>query len=243
MSILEDLPYSLCQAGPKELNGIGNHYLQVIAPKQSVLDIFLLDSHEQIKSIFHDPDYAPIKQNQIDWFKATSQALRERRPHHGEGFHSSLVFLHIPIPEFGRDDLITTAGTRHEPTEGPSQNTHFYDALVEEGVAAIACGHDHVNDFCAQLPQMNASARHRPWLCYGGGTGFGGYCSYGKERFHRRTRVWELDTKKETLKTWKRVEYAKERVDELVLVDGSDDVLSATDTRTSDNDPVGQVVL
>jgi hypothetical protein len=32
-------------------------------------------------------------------------------------------------------------------------------------------------------------------------------------------------------------------VDELVLINGSDDVLSATNTGTSADDPVGQVVL
>ena len=55
-----------------------------------------------------------------------------------------------------------------------------------------------------------------PWLCYGG---FGGYCSFGGKRFHRRTRVWELDTNTGCLKTWKRVEYATNRVNELVLVE------------------------
>ena len=32
-------------------------------------------------------------------------------------------------------------------------------------------------------------------------------------------RVWELDTSIGSLKTWKRVEYAMDRVDELVLVE------------------------
>jgi hypothetical protein len=32
-------------------------------------------------------------------------------------------------------------------------------------------------------------------------------------------RVWELDTSTGSLKTWKRVEYAMDRVDELVLVE------------------------
>jgi hypothetical protein len=60
---------------------------------------------------------------------------------------------------------------------------------------------------------------HGPWLCYGGGSGFGGYCSYGDKRYHRRTRVFELDTRTGGIKTWKRVEYARERIDELDLVD------------------------
>jgi hypothetical protein len=53
----------------------------------------------------------------------------------------------------------------------------------------------------------------------GGGSGFGGYCSYGDKRYHPRTRVFELDTRTGGIKTWKRVEYARERIDELDLVD------------------------
>ena len=232
MSILQDLPYSLCQPGPKEVEGVGNYHLQVFdraSPRLPVLDIFLLDSHEQIPSDIHDPDYDPIKQTQIEWFKETSQALRKKRESGGsqEHFHYSLAFLHIPLPEFSDSALDIKSGHRREPTEGPSVNTHFYDVLVEEGVDAIGCGHDHVNDFCAVLPHKNPEnltetmIRRSPWLCYGGGSGFGGYCSYGKERYHRRTRVWELDANEETIKTWSRVEYARERVNELVLVGGS----------------------
>ena len=115
-------------------------------------------------------------------------------------------------------------GHRREPTEGPSFNSHFYDALVKGGISALGCGHDHVNDFCALLPQQtqqddDKAPQPGPWLCYGGGSGFGGYCSYGRKRFHRRSRVWELDTSTGSLKTWKRVEYAMDRVDELALVE------------------------
>tara|TARA_R110002003_G_scaffold121_33_gene10922 strand:- start:191 stop:643 length:453 start_codon:yes stop_codon:yes gene_type:complete len=129
-----------------------------------------------------------------------------------------MAFLHIPLPEFGYDSLVIRSGHRREPTEGPSLNTHFYDVLAEEGVAVVGCGHDHVNDFCALLPRKNNEETDGPWLCYGRGSGFGGYCSYGKERYHRRTRVYEVNAEKSTLKTWTRVEYAKEKVDELVLV-------------------------
>jgi hypothetical protein len=40
-------------------------------------------------------------------------------------------------------------------------------------------------------------------------------------------RVWQLDTNIGRLKTWKRVEYAKDRIDEVVLVE-SGAVIDAT---------------
>lgn len=138
-------------------------------------------------------------------------------------FHLSLAFLHIPLPEFRHRHLRILNGHRREPSESPSFNSHFYDVLAEEGVSALGCGHDHVNDFCALVPRIQKDdggpAQLGPWLCYGGGSGFGGYGSYGGVRVHRRTRVWEVDASTGGLKTWKQVAYAEGRVDELVLVE------------------------
>lgn len=233
MSILKTLPFSLCQSGLTSISGIGNYTIQILAssPSQSVMStIFLLDSHGQVPSEVHNPDYAPIHQSQIDWFTRTSQSLRKEREKNGHksDAHLSLVFQHIPLPEFGEPSVIIRAGARREPTEGPSVNTHFYDALVKEKVAAIGCGHDHVNDFCALLPrstnEMGRDGHVGPagglWLCHGGGSGFGGYCSYGGVRYHRRMRVWEIDGNTGGLKTWTRIEYQVERTNELIPVQG-----------------------
>lgn len=226
MLLLHDLPFSLSQSGPEEVDGVGNYYLQMFGRGKSqhpLSTIYFVDSHGQKPSKVQDPDYDYIKQSQSDWFTNTSQALqkaRENSDSHNQ-FHLSLAFMHIPLPEYADPKLIVKGGHRREPTEGPSFNSHFYDSLAEEGVAALGCGHDHVNDFCALRPQDTSNPLQLgPWLCYGGGTGFGGYCSYGDRRYHRRSRVWELDTNIRSLKTWKRVEYERERMDELMLVEG-----------------------
>lgn len=228
MSILRTLPFSLCESGPDEIDGIGNFYLQILAPTPSQLPLstlYFLDSHGQVPNKFSSPDYSPIKQSQNDWFVNTSQALRSAREetNNENRFHLSLAFLHIPLPEFGDRHLRIYSGHRREPTESPSVNSHFYDALVRERISALGCGHDHVNDFCALLPHQTSQDDGNapgPWLCYGGGSGFGGYCSYGKKRFQRRMRIWELSTGSGSLKTWIRVEHATDRVDELMLVEG-----------------------
>lgn len=229
MSILQKLPFSFCESGPEQVDGIGNFYLQVLAPAPSQLPLstlYFLDSHGEIESKIRYPDYDPIKQSQIDWFTNTSQAQRRAREKadYNNRFHPTLVFQHIPLPEFRNPHLVIRNGHRGEPSESPSCNSHFYDALVQEGVSAFACGHDHVNDFCALLPQQTqqnseTTRTHSPWLCYGGCSGFGGYCSYNRKGFHRGMRVWELATSGGSLTTWKRVEYATGRVDELVLVE------------------------
>jgi hypothetical protein len=222
MSILQNLPFSLCESGPEQVDGIGNFYLQVLAPAPSQLPLstlYFLDSHGQIPRMIHNPDYDPIKQSQIDWFTNASQTQRNNNP-----FHLSVAFQHIPLPEFGDSDLRIVNGHRREPTEGPRFNSHFYDALAKEGIVALCCGHDHVNSFCGLLPQQarqdgDNTLQLRPWLCHGGCSGFGAYCSYDGKRFHRQMRVLELDTSTGSLNTWMRVEYNTGRVDERVLVE------------------------
>lgn len=82
MSILQNLPLSLCESGPEQIDGIGNYYLQVLAPAPSQLPLsilYFLDSHGQVPSKIFNPDYEPIKQSQIDWFVSASQAQRNAR--------------------------------------------------------------------------------------------------------------------------------------------------------------------
>lgn len=233
MELLRSLPHSHCQLGPEQVDGVGNYYLEIFnreLPDVPLMTVFLLDSHGQISSEVRNPDYEPIKQSQIDWFTNTSQELREQRASGKtpDRFHPSLAFLHIPLPEFGDTRLMIEGGRRREPTEGPSSNSHFYDALKQESIVAVGCGHDHVNDFCGLIPHNSQSYSSSneggsplgPWLCHGGSSGFGGYCSYGEERYHRRTRIWEFDTDVDELKTWKRIEYSAQNVDELVLAAG-----------------------
>ncbi|KAI0532245.1 Metallo-dependent phosphatase-like protein [Xylaria digitata] len=223
MSLLKSLPFSLCQAGPAEVEGV-----------------------------VKDPDYEAIKQSQIDWFKSTSQTLRKahvHNPNRENSSHVSLVFMHIPFPEYADSRLNIFGGQRREPTEGPSFNSHFYDALVEEGVVAVGCGHDHVNDFCGLLPGEGSGepredhqklSRLGPWLCYGGDSGFGGYGSYGENRYYRRMRVWEFDTNTGSILIWKRVEYASGRVDELVLVESG---VIAPPSNMSDGETRGIIIV
>lgn len=229
MSLLQSLPFSLCEPGPEQVDGTGNFCVKILAPAPSncpVSTLYFLDSHGQTPSKTRNPDYEPIKQSQIDWFTRLCQAQRSAREDGGnlDHAHISLVFQHIPLPEFGDRRLSIRSGHRREPSEGPSVNSHFYDALVEQGISVFGCGHDHVNDFCALLPRRTAQdgeshTQAGPWLCYGGASGFGGYGSYGRRRFHRRMRVWQINSNAGSLKTWKRVEYRVDRADELMLVE------------------------
>jgi hypothetical protein len=130
---------------------------------------------------------------------------------------------------------MTTTGTVHRISEQrPGKRTNSRSGYRILGIQlprdhqnttqeCLICFDDVPKDSIVDCPsarhQTDApGCRHDPWLCYGGGSGFGGYCSYDGKRLHRRTRVWELETSTGSLKTWTRLEYAADRVDELVLV-------------------------
>lgn len=214
MQLLQSLPYCVSQPGPQDIDGVGNYCLTIeCSPTQrGSLALFFLDTHNQLPVKGEVYDW--IKQSQIDWFQATSRGLKKSL----ESMKLlSLAFIHIPLPEYNEPDLTIAGGSKREEVMSPTFNSHFYDALVDEGVAGVSCGHDHVNDYCALRPGKDGHTRLGPWLCYGGGSGFGGYGGYCG--YHRRVRVFNIDTKMKRIETWKRVEYRKDKVDHLVLVE------------------------
>lgn len=219
MSLYENLPYSLSEAGPNTIEGVGNYYVEVLAHggnKHSALTLYFLDSHSYSQDETHYKGYDWIKPNQISWFKTTAQNLKDSHKHYTH-IHLDMAFIHIPLPEYGiiDQDLV---GTWKEPVTAPRFNTHFKDALVEEGIKVVSCGHDHVNDYCA-MSKNQASGEGDLWMCYAGGSGFGGYGGYGG--YHRRVRVFEIDANVARITTWKRLEFGDigMKLDEQVIVE------------------------
>ena len=130
-----------------------------------------------------------------------------------------MAFIHIPLPEYRNTaDIAPNSGTYMEGPTAPGFNSGFKDALIEEGVLAVSCGHDHVNDYCALSRDERGDGKL--WMCYAGGSGFGGYGGY--EQYKRRVRVFEFDMNNGQLVTWKRVEWGdrERRIDEIMIVEG-----------------------
>uniref|UniRef100_L2FD92 Phosphatase dcr2 n=1 Tax=Colletotrichum fructicola (strain Nara gc5) TaxID=1213859 RepID=L2FD92_COLFN len=218
MSILESLPYSLAQAGPDDIEGVGNYYVEILArgkSDHSALTLYMLDSHAYSPDEKKWHGYDWIKQNQIDWFKKTAQSLKQAHKQYTH-VHMDLAFIHIPLPEY-RDQELAIKGEWREGVTAPNFNSGFRDALVDQGVVMVSCGHDHANDYCS----LSTDKENKPalWMCYAGGVGFGGYGGYGG--YHRRIRVFEVDTNQARILTWKRVEWGDtgKRVDEQMIVD------------------------
>lgn len=220
------LPYSVSDPGPANLDGVGNYVLEVFArghSSNSALTLYLLDTHAYSPDERQFRGYDWLKKTQIEWFKSTAQSLKSSPSHTGyKHHHMDMAFIHIPLPEYRNtaDMVIPHTGSQPENPTAPGFNSGFHDALVEEGVRAVSCGHDHVNDYCSL--SKNEHGIGQLWMCYAGGSGFGGYGGYGG--YQRRVRLFEFDMNEARLTTWKRLEdvVTTKRVDEVVIIeDGS----------------------
>ena len=218
MEIIEALPYSLSQAGPEDIDGIGNYYIEILArgtSHHSAITIYLLDTHAYSpdERTYHGYDW--LKKSQIDWFKSTAEGLKEDHKKYTHT-HMNLAFIHIPLPEY-RIEEQTKFGGWLEGVTAPFYNSGFRDALVEQNVLMVSCGHDHANDYCALSKD---GEENKLWMCYAGGSGFGGYGGYGG--MHRKLRVFEMDMNEALIRTYTRVEYGEteKRIGDTVIVEG-----------------------
>ena len=223
MSLAETLPLSLSEAGTATVDGIGNYYVEVLARKtshHSALTLYLLDTHSYSPDEARYRGYDWLKPSQLSWFKETATSLHASPAHKDYAhFHLDMAFIHIPLPEYREPDkLIADSGAWKESPTAPGLNSGFKDALVEQGIFAVSCGHDHANDYCSlaghsspenlQADLGDEAKSHakagKLWMCYAGGSGYGGYGGYGG--YKRRVRVWEFDMTEGRVETWKRID-------------------------------------
>ncbi|CAN6480596.1 unnamed protein product [Victoria cruziana] len=213
------------------IDGFGNYNLEVLGVRgsklqnKSVLNLYFLDSgdYSTDPSI---PGYGWIKRSQQDWFQRTSFELQTNyrsKPEAQSKPAPGLVYFHIPLPEYAEFDSSNFTGVKLDTgISCPSINSGFFSTMVKAGdVKAVFTGHDHLNDFCGELKEIN--------LCYAGGFG---YHAYGKAGWSRRARVVLASLEKDedsatwggvaSIRTWKRLDDATlSKIDEQTLWQGS----------------------
>jgi hypothetical protein len=194
MAVLQERPHCLSLPGPKDVDGVGNFALALANSRgEPSHDFYFLDSGGR-SAVASLPGYDWIRPSQIAWYERIS---RERAERNRGAALPSLVFLHIPFPEFEqvwRTQLCY--GSRNEKPACPPVNSGFYSALLARGgTLGVFCGHDHINDYWGELGGIR--------LCYGRATGFQGY---GKIGFPRGARVIRLQEGNAGFETWVRLE-------------------------------------
>ncbi|KAH0746652.1 hypothetical protein KY285_008309 [Solanum tuberosum] len=208
---------TLSQLNPPDvpdIDGFGNYNLEVHGiegselTNKSVLNLYFLDSgdYSTVPSI---PGYGWIQPSQQFWFRRTSRKLKKTYMDTSNAMKApapGLAYFHIPLREYASFDSSNFTGVRQEGgISSASINSGFFTTMVEAGdVKAAFAGHDHLNDFCGKLMDIN--------LCYAGGFG---YHAYGKTGWSRRARMVVASLEKtgkggwgdvKSIKTWKRLD-------------------------------------
>lgn len=192
-------------AVPEMRNGddVGSYCLKVKSSdgEKQTMAVYLIDSNAKEK----DGSYSPVRKEQIEWYKNARDKFKEK----SGDYLPSIVFQHIPVPEFyeiinkvspftkgaiedfknhkhcffALDKAMTDRGDFMGETPAvPKVNTGELDALREKGdVFALFVGHDHNNSFYKEYKEIT--------LGYTQGTGFNTYGPGGK----RGVRVFTFD--------------------------------------------------
>jgi 3',5'-cyclic AMP phosphodiesterase CpdA len=193
LEYLSERPYCLISdEGGEEVKGYGNYQLPVYNKKGKAEKlIYCMDSRSY--SLAKDrgvEGYGWFDQSQIRWFAERNQASLALNPD-----AQSLLFFHIPLPEYAWafDHGEFRKGVRMEEECSPKINTGMFSELVLQGnVLGTFVGHDHDNNYVAQLYNIA--------LCYGY---FSGGNSYGDLPLNG-ARIILLEEDKQTFTTWLR---------------------------------------
>jgi hypothetical protein len=199
LRVQQGLPLSLARRGPRRLTGAGNYVVRIASARSDSVAaaLYFLDSGGYADADCRE--YAWIADDQIAWLRERARRLGDsRRGQPGCPRLPSLVFFHLPLPEFNDVWLRSECrGSKHEEICCPTVNSGLFSVLVETGVMGVFVGHDHVNDFEGRLCGVR--------LCYGRA---GGYSSYGRPGFARGARVIRLREGASDFETWVRLDDA-----------------------------------
>lgn len=183
---------------------VGTADIQIYSSTEDkpVFELYIIDSHGKAKD---GAGYAPVDKEQIKWYVSRREQLKAEN---GD-YLPSLVFQHIPVPEFFdvikkvpkgtkgavpaygaheneyfvlNDETIAEGGFMLESPASPDVNTGEFEAMSEKGdVLGIYVGHDHNNSFVVKYKGVD--------LGYTQGAGFN---VYGPGE-NRGVRIFELD--------------------------------------------------
>ncbi|MEN8125735.1 MAG: metallophosphoesterase family protein, partial [Bacteroidota bacterium] len=189
----------IADEGGDKVKGIGNYVLPVYnRDGTSEKLLYFLDSGSY--SLAKDKGvegYDWIGRSQIDWFANTNQSFLKANKN-----AQALMFFHIPLPEYKQafDNGEFRKGVRMEDECSPDINTGMFAEMLQQGnVLGTFVGHDHNNNYIAQLYNIA--------LCYGYMSGGNTY----RDLPLRGARVILLEEGKQGFTTWLR------RVDNKIL--------------------------
>lgn len=136
----EDYKYCLFQSGPEDVDGYGNHTIEVKNSKGVITQaIILIDSQAYVKDNIIESikgTYDNIHPNQVEWYEKEILRMNAENEKLGEEETvKSLAFFHIPLVEM-LDGWTEFADNGYKDTE----NFKFVDGIMGEGGKLVYCG-------------------------------------------------------------------------------------------------------
>lgn len=152
-----ELPNCLFERGPSNLDGMGNHIINLYNSNGDFNSSIFLFDNGMYNGETQLSGYMEICQSQTDWYEEKIKTMSEKV---GETINS-YVFYHVPGKEYknawteyksGESENVKLvygyANEENEKISCPSELGTFWDKAKELGsTKAIFCGHDHLNDF------------------------------------------------------------------------------------------------
>ncbi len=192
MKQFQTVPFCLAKAGPEDIDGVSNYYLNIYDSKgdKAKNTLYFIDSLSYAPKEIGG--YAWITRKQINWYVETAAKIEKEN---GRKL-PALAFFHIPIPEYDQVFDANSLGSKNEVVCCSKINSGFFAAMLEAGdIMGTFVGHDHTSDYEGTLNGIR--------LCYGRGIG---YSTYGKDGFPRGAKVIVLTEDKKDFQTWVRAE-------------------------------------
>ncbi|ORX34309.1 Metallo-dependent phosphatase-like protein [Kockovaella imperatae] len=252
MRTLQSMPYSLARAGPADVAGVGNYLVKIHSSDPSHVHLFtlyFLDSHDYQHRVlpWTKPEYDYIKESQIDWYKAQSEAIKPiERPFRPDGASdlgkiwrrrntrqirtlakpNAMMFFHIPLPEaYGPADISgydgdeLDVGDQLDGQGNSKQNSGFF----HDAIKATYEAESEDGTPTAEIKVLSHGHCHNTDRCRRSEgiwmcfDGGSSYSGYGQLGFDRRVRMYQLSDYGEKVETYKRLT-SGETLDHQILV-------------------------
>ena len=137
----EEFQYCLFQAGPEDVDGYGNHTIEVKNSEGIITQaLILIDSQAYIKDNIIESikgTYDNVHENQVQWYENEINRMNAENKAVNEDAETvkSLAFFHIPLVEM-LDGLNEFKENGYKDTD----NVKFIDGIMGEGGKVVYCG-------------------------------------------------------------------------------------------------------
>ncbi len=151
-----ELNYCLFERGPSNIEGMGNHAINVYNADNSLNSSLILFDNGEYVGDSQLTGYIEISPAQTEWYEGIVNTMNTAI---GTTIQS-MIFYHVPGVEYQNawsayknkdSDVVYYFGNANEPNQRiscPQNIGTLYDKIMELGsTKAIFCGHDHLNDF------------------------------------------------------------------------------------------------